>query len=64
MSRGDDIVPVIGSRTREQLTEALPAMDLELSPELIEQIEAAVPAGAAAGERYAAPQMAALDSER
>jgi aryl-alcohol dehydrogenase-like predicted oxidoreductase len=64
LSRGEDIVPVIGSRTRDQLAEALPAADLELSAELLEQIEAAVPPGAAAGDRYAAGQMAVLDSER
>jgi aryl-alcohol dehydrogenase-like predicted oxidoreductase len=63
-SRGDDIVPLVGVRNREQLADALAAADLELSPDLVEKIEAAVPAGAAAGERYAAAGMASLDSER
>ena len=63
-SRGDHVVPLVGSRRRDQLDEALPAADLELSDELIAEIEAAVPEGAAAGDRYAAPQMAMLDSER
>jgi aryl-alcohol dehydrogenase-like predicted oxidoreductase len=62
--RGEDIVPVLGARTRAQLDEALPAADLELSPDLIAQIEAAIPPGAAAGDRYAAGQMKMLDSER
>jgi aryl-alcohol dehydrogenase-like predicted oxidoreductase len=64
LSRGDDIVPLIGARRREQLDEALPAAELELSDDLLAEIEDAVPAGAAAGDRYGAPQMATLDSER
>jgi aryl-alcohol dehydrogenase-like predicted oxidoreductase len=63
-SRGEDIVPVVGSRRREQLAEALGAFELELSHEDLAAIEAAVPANAAAGERYAPAQMAQLDSER
>jgi pyridoxine 4-dehydrogenase len=42
----------------------LSALDLRLTREDLARIEAAVPAGAAAGERYPAPQMAHLDSER
>jgi aryl-alcohol dehydrogenase-like predicted oxidoreductase len=63
-SRGDDVIALIGSRRRDQLEEALGAVDLEVTPELAAQIEEAVPAGAAAGERYAPAQMAMLDSER
>ena len=43
---------------------ALGAADLLLTPEDLAAIEAAVPKGAAAGERYAAAQLAHLDSER
>ena len=64
LSRGGDIVPLIGARRRERLQEALGALDLELSEDDRGRIEEAVPPGAAAGERYAAPQMAMLDSER
>jgi aryl-alcohol dehydrogenase-like predicted oxidoreductase len=64
LSRGEDIVPLIGARTRERLHEALGAVELQLSPEDLERIERAVPADAAAGERYPEAQMAALDSER
>jgi aryl-alcohol dehydrogenase-like predicted oxidoreductase len=62
-SRGDDIVPVIGARTRAQLDESLPALELELGDELVAEIENAIPAGAVVGDRYAAPGMATLDSE-
>src|SRR4051794_2721185 len=63
-SRGDDIFPLIGSRRRDQLEEALGALDLQLTPDQLEQIEAAVPDGAAAGARYPDAQMSVLDSER
>jgi len=64
LARGKDIVPLIGARRRDRLTEALGALSIELGPEDLARIERAVPAGAAAGERYAAAQMAHLDSER
>jgi aryl-alcohol dehydrogenase-like predicted oxidoreductase len=64
LSRGEDTVPLIGARRLDQLSEALGALELELSAEDLERIEQAIPAGAAAGDRYGAPQMADLDSER
>jgi aryl-alcohol dehydrogenase-like predicted oxidoreductase len=63
-SRGDDVVPVIGARTRERLAEALGSLDFEFSADQLAAIEAAMPADRAAGERYAREQMAMLDSER
>jgi aryl-alcohol dehydrogenase-like predicted oxidoreductase len=57
LSRGEDIVPLVGARTRERLDEALGALDLTIDPERIEL-------GAAAGSRYDERQMAMLDSER
>jgi aryl-alcohol dehydrogenase-like predicted oxidoreductase len=63
-SRGDDILPLIGSRRRTQLAEALGALDVSLTSEDLARIELAVPASAAAGDRYPAPLMKHLDSER
>ncbi len=63
-AQGEDIVPLIGARRRAQLTEALGALPVHLSPADLAVIEQAVPQGAAAGERYAPAQMAHLDSER
>jgi aryl-alcohol dehydrogenase-like predicted oxidoreductase len=63
-SRGSDIVPLIGARRRESLTESLAALDLVLSAEQLAQIEAAVPMGAVAGTRYNEEQMRMLDSEQ
>ncbi len=64
LAKGGDIVPLIGARSRDRLTEALGALDFEVGPDEIARIERAVPKGAAAGERYNAQQMAMLDSER
>ncbi|HET9975745.1 MAG TPA: aldo/keto reductase, partial [Streptosporangiaceae bacterium] len=63
-SRGDDIVPLIGTKRRDRLAEALKALDLTLSADDLAAIEAAVPAGAVAGDRYDRAQMASLDAER
>jgi len=63
-SRGEDIIPLIGTKRRVRLAEALKALDLTLSADDLAAIEAAVPAAAVAGDRYAAAQVAALDSER
>ncbi|WP_030162766.1 aldo/keto reductase [Streptomyces sp. NRRL S-244] len=63
LSRGEDIVPLVGARRRDRLAEALGAMAVELSAADLAAIEEAVPAGAAAGERYPQAQMAHLDSE-
>jgi aryl-alcohol dehydrogenase-like predicted oxidoreductase len=64
LSRGDDLVPLVGARRRDRLSEALGALDLELAPDELVRIDEAIPVGAAAGERYQAEQMAILDSER
>ncbi|MGW2270401.1 aldo/keto reductase [Streptomyces yangpuensis] len=63
LSRGEDIVPLVGARRRDRLTEALGALRIDLGPADLAAIEAAVPAGAAAGDRYPTAQMAHLDSE-
>jgi aryl-alcohol dehydrogenase-like predicted oxidoreductase len=64
LSSGADIVPLVGARRRERLAEALGALELELTADDLAAIERAVPPGAVAGDRYAAQQMAMLDSER
>jgi aryl-alcohol dehydrogenase-like predicted oxidoreductase len=63
-AQGSDIIPLIGTKRRDRLAEAIAALDLVLSPGDLAAIEAAVPAAAVAGDRYDEHQMAALDSER
>jgi aryl-alcohol dehydrogenase-like predicted oxidoreductase len=64
LAQGDDIVPLVGARRRDQLEEALGALELTLSAADLKRLEAAVPAEAIAGGRYAPPAMAQLDSEK
>ncbi|WBB98563.1 aldo/keto reductase [Solwaraspora sp. WMMA2080] len=59
-AQGGDIVPLVGARTRNRLTEALPAAHLVLSADDLAEIEKAVPAGSARGDRYPAAMMANL----
>ncbi len=59
-AQGADIVPLVGARTRERLAEALPALALDLTADDLAEIEQAVPAGAARGDRYPSAFMAAL----
>jgi aryl-alcohol dehydrogenase-like predicted oxidoreductase len=62
LAKGPSIVPLVGARTREQLEEALGALDVELSRDDVTRLEAALPK--AAGSRYPDQQMRILDSER
>jgi aryl-alcohol dehydrogenase-like predicted oxidoreductase len=64
LSRGEDIVPLIGARTRDRLTESLGALDVRLSAGELARMEQAVPLGAAAGDRYDRWGMSMLDSEK
>lgn len=63
-SRGDDIVPLIGARSRNRLAEALGTAEVALTDAQLARIETAVPHDQVAGDRYPAAHMAALDSER
>jgi aryl-alcohol dehydrogenase-like predicted oxidoreductase len=61
--QGADIVPLVGARNRTRLAESLGATAITLTSADLVAIEAAMPASAVAGTRYAAPLMAHLDSE-
>ncbi len=64
LAKGDFIIPVMGARTRAQLSESLAALEVKLSPTEIADIEAAIPPEAVAGTRYDEHQMTVLDSEK
>jgi aryl-alcohol dehydrogenase-like predicted oxidoreductase len=64
LSRGRDIIPLIGTKRRDRLAEALGALEISLSPDELAAIEAAVPSSAVAGDRYDPGGMASLDSEK
>ena len=64
LAQGPDIVPVIGARRRDRLTEALGSLDVTLSADDLAAIERAAPADAIKGSRYPDAVLAHMDSER
>jgi aryl-alcohol dehydrogenase-like predicted oxidoreductase len=63
-AQGADIVPLVGARRRDRLTEALGSQEVALTETDLAAIEAAMPKDAAAGERYPAAQLVHMDSEK
>ena len=63
-AQGSDIVPLIGARRRDRLTEALGAREVRLTPAHLAALAAAIPADAAAGGRYPEAMLAHMDSEK
>jgi len=61
LAQGRDIVPIPGTKRRKYLEQNLAAISIALTPEELARIDAVAPKGVAAGDRYAAPAMAALD---
>jgi aryl-alcohol dehydrogenase-like predicted oxidoreductase len=61
LAQGDDIVPIPGTKRRRYLEENIGALDVHLAPQELAEIDALLPAGAAAGSRYSAPGMRAID---
>ena len=64
LSRGDDVIPLLGARNRQQLRDSLGALDISVTAADVEEIERAVPAAEVAGGRYDDAAMSSLDSER
>ena len=63
-AQGSDIVPLIGARRRDRLTEALGALDVKLTATHLAALAKAFPPGVAAGGRYPEEQLARMDSEK
>jgi aryl-alcohol dehydrogenase-like predicted oxidoreductase len=63
-AQGKDIVPLVGARRRDRLTEALGALKVSLTPAHLAALAKAFPPGAAAGARYPEAQLAHMDSEK
>jgi aryl-alcohol dehydrogenase-like predicted oxidoreductase len=59
LSRGDDIVPIPGTKRRTYLEENAAAADVDLNAADLERLQQAFPAGAAAGDRY--PDMSTVN---
>ena len=61
LAQGEDIVPIPGTKRRERLEENVGALQVHLSRDDLAELDRILPPGVAAGERYAAPQMQAID---
>ena len=61
LGRGDDMVPIPGTKRRKYLEENLAAADLVLTAPEAAELDAAVPPGSTAGPRYGERQMAEID---
>ncbi|HEV7242709.1 MAG TPA: aldo/keto reductase [Thermoanaerobaculia bacterium] len=59
LHRGDDIVPIPGTRHVKYLEENIAALDVKLSDDELRQIDEIAPRGVAAGERY--PDMSTVN---
>jgi aryl-alcohol dehydrogenase-like predicted oxidoreductase len=61
LAKGDDIVPIPGTKRRANLEQNVGALDVKLSAEEIDRLEAAIPGDAALGTRYPEPLLAGLN---
>jgi aryl-alcohol dehydrogenase-like predicted oxidoreductase len=61
LTRGDNVVPIPGSRRIERLVENAAATHIQLSEKDLHRLELIAPVGAAVGERYPEPMMGALN---
>ena len=59
LAQGEDLVPIPGTKRRKYLEENAAAVDIQLSPAQVEELDSIFPPDAVAGERYV-PQMMAL----
>ena len=64
LAKNKFVIPVMGARTRAQLAESLAALEIPLTPQELDALEAAVPAESVAGTRYDVHAMRTLDSEK
>jgi aryl-alcohol dehydrogenase-like predicted oxidoreductase len=64
LAQGKDLLPTMGARTRKQLEETLGAVDVVLTPEHLQRLDAMAADAPIAGTRYDEGQMKALDSEK
>ena len=62
MAKGDDIVPLPGTKSPQRLSENAAAAEVELSPSDIEELDHAISREAVHGSRYPTPMMALLNN--
>jgi aryl-alcohol dehydrogenase-like predicted oxidoreductase len=62
LSKGDQVVPIPGTKRVKYLKENMSSLEVTLSPEDISRLEAVFPVGAISGERYGAANMKLVDA--
>jgi aryl-alcohol dehydrogenase-like predicted oxidoreductase len=61
LAQGEDIVPIPGTKRRQYLEENIQAVEVELTPAELKEIDKKVPVGMTAGDRYPAEAMKAVN---
>ena len=61
LAQGEDIVPIPGTKQRKYLEENVRALEVELTPMDLEELDEIAPKGVAAGERYQEAGMKAVN---
>ncbi len=61
LAKGDDLVPIPGTKRRKYLEENAAAAEIKLTAAEVRELEAAVPQNEIVGDRYAATSMKAID---
>ena len=61
LARGEDVIPIPGTKRRKYLEQNIGALDVTLSAEELERIDSILPPGAASGPRYHEAGMATID---
>ena len=64
LAKGEDIVPIPGTKRQKYLEANAAAVDIALGPKEVAALEEAFPIGGAAGERYPPASMALLETEQ
>jgi len=61
ISRGEDVVPIPGTKRRKYLESNVAAVDVVLPPDALAELDAAFPPGAASGTRYPEAMMGSVN---
>jgi aryl-alcohol dehydrogenase-like predicted oxidoreductase len=61
LAKGDDLVPIPGTKRRKYLEENVAAIDVFLRPAQVSVLDSVFPPSVAAGERYGANMMPLLN---
>jgi aryl-alcohol dehydrogenase-like predicted oxidoreductase len=61
LAKGEDLVPIPGTKRRKYLEENAAALEIKLTPQEVAELEAAVPRDEVAGERYPVFSLKTID---